>query len=447
MKAQEQRPQPYRREQSVAEGSAGDHENPVIRRGESFVPGGSKSPAADRYVASKILSKLGNPEIQIRLWDGTELQVAGDASAPVLWFRDRGALYASLQNPDFQIGDLYSAGRIEVEGDLLTLLERVYSGILRQAGPGWFRRTVDRISRRIKHNTLQRSAENIHHHYDIGNDFYRLWLDREYMQYTCAYYTGPAMGLEQAQAAKLHHVCRKLQLKPGDTVVEAGCGWGGLARFMATHYDVTVRAYNISREQVAFATDVAQRQGLSGQVEYVLDDYRNISGKFDVFVSVGMLEHVGVQQYPILGRTIRNCLKPEGRGLIHSIGRNRPKPLNAWIERRIFPGAYPPSLHEAMEIFEPNGLSVLDVENLRLHYALTLGAWLRRYQAHESRVTEMFDEHFVRTWRLYLAGSQAAFRVGELQLFQWVFTHRCNNDIPWSRAHQYPGHEDTGTVE
>lgn len=447
MKAQEQRPQQYRREQSAAEGSAGDHENPVIRHGESFVPGGLKSSAADRYIASRILSRLGNPEVQIRLWDGTELQAAGDASAPFLWFRDRGALYASLKSPEFQIGELYSAGRIEVEGDLLTLLERVYSGILRQAGPGWFRRTLDSIYRHIKRNTLQRSAENIHHHYDIGNDFYRLWLDREYMQYTCAYYSDPAMGLEEAQAAKLHHVCRKLQLKPGDTVVEAGCGWGGLARFMASHYGVTVRAYNISREQIAFATDLAQRQGLSGQVEYVLDDYRNISGKFDVFVSVGMLEHVGVQQYPLLGRIIRNCLKPRGRGLIHSIGRNRPKPLNAWIERRIFPGAYPPSLHEATEIFEPNGLSVLDVENLRLHYALTLGAWLRRYQAHESRVGEMFDERFVRTWRLYLAGSQAAFRVGELQLFQWVFTHHCNNDIPWSRAHQYPGHEDTGTVE
>ena len=447
MKAQEQRSQHFRREHSATEGFAGVHENPLMGRGESDLSSDSKSRAIDRYVAGKILPRLGNPEIRIRLWDGTELQVAGDASAPVLWFRDRDALYSSLKNPELQIGELYGDGRIEIEGELLDLAERVYRGIQREGDPGWLRKNVDRIARGIKRNTLRRSAENIHHHYDIGNDFYRLWLDSEYMQYTCAYYADPAMGLEEAQVAKLHHVCRKLQLKPGDTVVEAGCGWGGLARFMVKHYGVTVRAYNISREQVALATDMAKRQALSGRVEYVLDDYRNISGQYDVFVSVGMLEHVGVQQYPELGRIIRSCLKSRGRGLIHSIGRNRPKPLNAWIERRIFPGAYPPSLREAMEIFEPNGLSVLDVENLRLHYALTLGAWLRRYQAHEAQVSEMYDERFVRTWRLYLAGSQAAFSIGELQLFQLVFTQGQNNEIPWSRAHQYPGNPAASAVE
>jgi len=182
-------------------------------------------------------------------------------------------------------------------------------------------------------------------------------------------------------------------------------------------------------------------------VEYVLDDYRNISGQYDVFVSVGMLEHVGVQEYPVLGRVIRDCLKTPGRGLIHSIGRNRPRPLNKWIERRIFPGAYPPTLREMMEIFEPNGLSVLDVENLRLHYALTLGGWLRRFQRHEDQVREMYDEQFVRAWRLYLAGSLTAFRTAELQLYQLTFTQDLNNELPWSRAHQYPGNADLNAAD
>ena len=150
-----------------------------------------------------------------------------------------------------------------------------------------------------------------------------------------------------------------------------------------------------------------------------------------------MLEHVGPPHYAVLGKIIHACLKPEGRGLIHSIGRNRRRPLNAWIERRIFPGAYPPTLSEFMAIFEPNGLSVLDIENLRLHYAQTLHAWLERYEQHIDEVRGMFDEDFARAWRLYLSGSIAAFTTGELQLFQVVFTHAGNNQLPWSRAHQY----------
>jgi cyclopropane-fatty-acyl-phospholipid synthase len=441
MKAQEQKPQNYRREQASSAGSQCVPSHPVARHGESSMADQPRVHAVDHLIAGRILSTLGNPEIRFRLWDGSELQAAGDASSPLLWFRDRRAMFGTLVNPELQFGDLYSEGRIEVEGELPELLLRVYHGIQKRGDPSPIKRWLDRITRRIKKNTLNRAAENIHHHYDIGNDFYRLWLDPPYLQYTCAYYPDPSMSLEQAQQAKLHHVCRKLQLKPGDSVVEAGCGWGGLARFMAEHYGVTVRAYNIAREQVAYARETARLQGLSGRVEYVLDDYRNISGQYDVFVSVGMLEHVGVEQYPELGRVIGKCLKTPGRGLIHSIGRNRPKPLNAWIERRIFPGAYPPTLREAADIFESNGLSVLDVENLRQHYALTLRDWLQRYEEHEAQIRKMHDERFVRAWRLYLAGSQAAFSVGELQLFQWVFSQGNNNDIPWSRSHQYPGHD------
>jgi cyclopropane-fatty-acyl-phospholipid synthase len=206
---------------------------------------------------------------------------------------------------------------------------------------------------------------------------------------------------------------------------------------MAKHYGVKVKAYNISKEQVAYARQCAEEQGLSDRVEYVLDDYRNINGEFDVFVSVGMLEHVGKLDYPVLGEVIDRCLRPEGRGLIHAIGRIRPGPMNAWIERRIFPGAYPPSLKEMMDIFEPRRLSVLDVENLRLHYAKTLEFWLYRFEKHTDEIRAMMDEEFVKAWRLYLAGSIAAFNAGELQLYQVVFARDINNNLPWSRAHLY----------
>jgi len=200
-----------------------------------------------------------------------------------------------------------------------------------------------------------------------------------------------------------------------------------------------VRAFNISREQVRYARERAKAEGLDAQIEYVEDDYRNISGRYDAFVSVGMLEHVGVEHYSELGGVARRALGRHGRGLIHSIGRNRPAPLQPWIERRIFPGAYPPALSEMSQIFEPWDLSILDVENLRLHYAQTLRHWLELYEASIERVRSMFDERFVRMWRLYLAGSVAGFTTGTLQLFQVVFAPPDNNDIPLTRAYLYPG--------
>jgi cyclopropane-fatty-acyl-phospholipid synthase len=232
----------------------------------------------------------------------------------------------------------------------------------------------------------------------------------------------------------MDRVCRKLQLQPGDRVVEAGCGWGSLALFMAKRYGVTVKAFNISTEQIAYARERAKRENLDGGVEFIEDDYRNVQGKYDVFVSVGMLEHVGLADFSTLAAVIDRSLLRHGRGLLHFIGRNRPAPLNPWIRRRIFPGAYPPTLREVFErILEPHGLSTLDVENLRLHYAKTLEHWRRRFDRASEQVTAMFDETFVRAWRLYLAGSQAAFTSGSMQLFQVLFARGSNNAIPWTR--------------
>ncbi|MDY6978947.1 MAG: cyclopropane-fatty-acyl-phospholipid synthase family protein [Pseudomonadota bacterium] len=392
--------------------------------------------ALDRWFVNKILEVADHPPVNISLWDGKQINQAEQPVAS-LRFNDRLAIWKLVLHPELHFGDLYSAGRISFEGDMVRFLEEVYSGLKRNGKQGWFRKLVNWLGHRRIANSLSRARDNIYHHYDLSNEFYRLWLDRVAMQYTCSYFPDPEMSLEDSQTAKLHHVCRKLQLKPGDRVVEAGCGWGGLARFMAKHYGVTVKAYNISREQVRFAREQAEEQGLSDKVEYVEDDYRNIRGSYDVFVSVGMLEHVGTRDYSELGRVIDRCLEPDGRGLIHTIGRNVAGPMNPWIERRIFPGAYPPSLREMMDIFEPCRFSVQDVENLRLHYARTLEHWLARYEENVETVREMFDEEFVRAWRLYLCGSIAAFTSGELQLFQVVFTRAQHNQLPWSRTYLY----------
>jgi cyclopropane-fatty-acyl-phospholipid synthase len=289
---------------------------------------------------------------------------------------------------------------------------------------------------RSRPNTRSSARRNIHQHYDIGNEFYRLWLDSR-MVYTCAYFPDPAMTLEAAQVAKMDLVCRKLRLNPEDTVVEAGCGWGALALHMAARHGVRVRAFNISREQIAYARASARAAGVGHRVEFIEDDYRNIHGRYDAFVSVGMLEHVGRGHHRELGRVIDRCLHLNGRGLLHSIGQNRGVALNPWIEKRIFPGAYPPTLSEMTAVVEEQAFSVIDVENLRLHYALTLEHWLHRFEGARERVRAMFDERFVRAWRLYLAGSLAAFRTGELQLYQVLFTRDSCNDVPRTRAHHY----------
>jgi cyclopropane-fatty-acyl-phospholipid synthase len=390
----------------------------------------------DRWLTRKVLESIGSPPLAFVLWNGEEIHVGPRAPVTRVRINDRAAFYQLLPNPGLQFGDLYSLGRIDVDGDLIQALEVAYGGFRQRHNPSWLKKMHGWIQRRPRANTLAGSREHIHHHYDIGNSFYQLWLDHE-MQYTCAYFPDPELTLEQAQLAKMEHVCRKLRLRPGDRVVEAGCGWGGLARYMARQYGVRVRAFNISHEQVAYARARAKTEGLSERVEYVEDDYRNISGEYDAFVSVGMLEHVGREQYRELGDVIDRALAPDGRGLIHTIGRNQPELMNEWIEKRIFPGAYPPTLGEMAVIFEPNGFSIQDVENLRLHYAKTLTHWLERFDANVNRVEAMFDHRFVRAWRLYLAGSVAAFTTGSLQLFQVAFTRGRNNNLPWSRVDLY----------
>jgi len=392
--------------------------------------------ALERFVAHQILALIGEAPITLVLWNGDEISGKRGRGGGRVTIGDRGALWKLCLNPDLHFGDLYSVGRIEVEGDVIRLLENVYTGLARTPATNTLKRWR-RYLNRPRRNTLAGSRDHIQHHYDLGNEFYELWLDTEAMQYTCAYYPDPSMTLEEAQRAKMDHVCRKLQLKPGDRVVEAGCGWGGLARHMARYYGVTVHSYNISREQIRYAREKARQQGLDGRVTYVEDDYRTINGEYDVFVSIGMLEHVGRDNYLKLGEVANRCLTAKGRGLIHSIGRNKPEPMNAWIEKRIFPGAYPPSLREMMEIFEPHRLCVLDVENLRLHYARTLKHWFERFERRAHEIEATYDRAFVRAWRLYLAGSIAAFTTGQLQLFQVTFARENNNELPSSRAHLY----------
>ncbi len=390
----------------------------------------------DEWLLRKIYESVGQPPIRLALRTGAAVSPADDSPIASLIIEDRKTLLDLMLEPEIGFGDAYSEGRIRVEGDLIATLEAVYHSISELGQQSWYAKFVSRLVEYVQHNSVRGSRENIHRHYDLSSDFYRLWLDPQ-MVYTCAYFQSPSVTLEEAQVAKMDYVCRKLRLQPGERVVDAGCGWGALALHMAKNYGVNVRAFNVSHEQAQWARQRAKDLGMNPWVEFIEDDYRNISGECDAFVSVGMLEHVGLEHYGELGRVIHRSLGKTGRGLLHFIGRNQPTPFSTWTRKRIFPGAYAPTLGQVSDIFEPWDFSVLDVENLRPHYQRTLEAWLERFELSTQQVSNMFGPEFVRMWRLYLAGAVAAFRAGTLQLFQVVFARTACQRIPWTRAHLY----------
>jgi len=388
------------------------------------------STAIERALIRQVMKSRGSPPITVILWDGEEIPPAHGASVGRVRFTSPRTLLDVGLNPDPGIADAYVAGRLVVDGDLLAVVDSAFAA--GTATPNRLRVVLGPLNALLTASSRTRARDNIHRHYDLGNDFYRLWLDAR-MQYTCAFFPSPEASLEQAQLAKLERVSRKLALRPGERVIEAGCGWGGLALHMAEHHGVRVRAFNISREQVEYGREQAKRRGLADRVEFVLDDYRSISGECDAFVSVGMLEHVGPRYFPTLSKVIDRVLAPNGRGLVHSIGRARRQHMNVWMERHIFPGAYIPSLKEMMAVFEPNRFAVLDVENLRRHYAKTLEHWLARFEKSVPEIESRYGAEFIRMWRLYLVSSIAAFRNGSCQLYQIVFSREGNDAIPWSR--------------
>lgn len=388
--------------------------------------------AAGCRAGDRILKAAGDPPVSLVLPNGVSARPRGGDARFTLHIRRWGALGALLLEPEIGFGDGYARGDIDIEGPLEEFCAEIHRR--REALPsgGWLSRAVSRYLDWTQRRTLRAARRHIHHHYDRGNDFYQLWLDRE-MVYTCAFFPHEKATLEEAQMAKMERVARKLALEPGERVVEAGCGWGSFALHIARVHGCRVRAFNISEEQIAWARRRARELGLEGQVEFVLDDYRNITGVYDAFVSIGMLEHVGRDHYNDLRDVIRRTIGDSGRGLLHFIGRTWPAPLSAWIRRRIFPGAYAPALSEALRLLETGHYRVMDIENLRPHYARTLQCWRERYEAAYPQVCAMFGEEFARAWRLYLAGSEAAFRTGSLELYQVLFAGvRCTKKL-WTR--------------
>ncbi|KAB2917508.1 MAG: class I SAM-dependent methyltransferase [Hyphomicrobiaceae bacterium] len=334
---------------------------------------------------------------------------------------DRSLYYKLFFNPELHAGEAYMDGRLSFENSTLRDFLTLFSMNRVALGSYPLQKALRRVSRALKGfqqaNPIGKARENVAHHYDLGNDFYRLFLD-EGMQYSCAYFLDDAETLEMAQQNKLRLIASKLNLRPGLSILDIGSGWGDMALYLASMEDVTVTGVTLSREQYALANEKAQRAGLSERVRFELRDYREVSDRFDRIVSVGMFEHVGVGHYPEFFAKINTLLNDDGVMLLHSIGHmSPPGTASPWLRKYIFPGAYSPALSEVFPVVEQASLWVTDLEVLRLHYAKTLNHWCKRFEANRDKVAAMYDERFCRMWEFYLVSAEMMFRTGSQLVF------------------------------
>lgn len=348
-----------------------------------------------------------------------------------------------LLDPRLGAGEAYMDGRIVIEqGDIMQLVELVRANQPWERGgrlkpPSPFRRLRNGAKFLVNSFNEARSAKrNVAHHYDIGNDFYRLMLDPEHMQYSCAYWADGVKTLAQAQQAKLTHIAAKLALTDGQRVLDIGCGWGGMAIYLARHFDVRVLGITLSEEQLALARERAEAAGVADRVSFELVDYRDLAArgeKFDRIVSVGMFEHVGRPQFETFFRACANLLTEDGVMLLHTIGRfGAPGTTDAFTAKYIFPGGYIPALSETLAASEKMRLIHSDIETLRLHYAKTLRCWYANCEANRDAIIAMMDERFYRMWTFYLAGATSVFEHGGMGNYQIQFT-RNRRTLPLTR--------------
>jgi cyclopropane-fatty-acyl-phospholipid synthase len=377
------------------------------------------------------------------------VQEFSGAPGPTVTMRlhDRAIARELFFNGRLKLGEAFMDGRLTVEdGSIYDLLDFLtYNMSL--APPHQIMRIGDRIGRILRnfqqYNPLTRARENVAHHYDLSDTLYSLFLDND-RQYSCAYFASPKDTLEDAQSNKKRHLASKLLLLPGQRVLDIGCGWGGLAIYLAQQCDVEVTGITLSVEQLRVAERRAAEAGLSDRVHFELTDYRQLTGQYDRIVSVGMFEHVGVVHYPSFFERVREILADEGVALIHSIGRaDGPGYTNPWIRKYIFPGGYSPAISEVVPVVERTGLWITDIEVLRLHYAETLRIWRARFLANRDRVRALYDERFCRMWEFYLAGCEVAFRHQghinfQMQIAKRVDTVPLTRDymFDWERARQ-----------
>lgn len=345
-----------------------------------------------------------------------------------------------LRNPDVGVGEGYMDGELTIKDDDLPGFMALAMINMQSNGLPWFEKPLKAlryVSRRMSQfNPRSRAAKNVESHYDLSGALYDLFLDAD-RQYSCAYFEHPGMTLEEAQEAKKAHIAKKLLIKPGMTVLDIGCGWGGMALTLARDYGARVVGVTLSHEQHAVARQRVRDAGLEDRIDIRLCDYRSIQENFDRIVSVGMFEHVGAPHFREYFRHVNKMLKPQGVALIHFIGRiSPPGTTSDWILKYIFPGGYCPAMSETSAAVEKEDLVIADLEVWRIHYADTLREWLNRFEARIDEARALYDERFTRMWRFYLLASEMSFRHAGLVVFQYQLCHDVN-DVPVTRNYLY----------
>lgn len=388
----------------------------------------------------RLLSALSDslPAIpfEVRFWDGQSVTYGEGKAFFVLIFRTEKAARAIFSRGSMGFGEQYVAGNIDVEGDFRQLVRIGIDSRFQDIKLSPRTKVGILLRHLVSLNTMKGSQKNIIHHYDLGNDFYQHYLD-ESMAYSCAYFKNDTDTLEEAQQQKYEHICRKLRLREGETLVDIGCGWGGMLLYAARRYGIRGIGCTISPNQAQYAREKVIREGLEKSITILQEDYRNIKGLFDKFVSIGMFEHVGKAFITTFMKKTRALLKPGGMGLLHTVGKERDTAGDPWTMRYIFPGAYIPVLDHVIRAMGKEELVPIDVENLRLHYAATLDEWGKRFETNAGKIQEAFDARLIRMWRLFLNGSSAAFRWGNIRVYQVLFTNGLNNSLPITREYLY----------
>ncbi|HJA46664.1 MAG TPA: cyclopropane-fatty-acyl-phospholipid synthase family protein [Candidatus Limosilactobacillus excrementigallinarum] len=378
----------------------------------------------------QLLSRSFTIPVKIVFWDGKSVTYGDGEPEVTITFKEKIPIREITRNASIALGEAYMDHKIEIDGSIQKLIESAYESADSFMRSSKFRKFLPKQG-----HSEKQSEDDVQSHYDVGNDFYRLWLDNT-LTYSCAYFTnGNHDDLEAAQIAKVHHILQKLDPKPGKTLLDIGCGWGTLMLTAAKEYGLKVTGVTLSEEQYQLVQKKINDEGLSNVAEVKLIDYRELGDRqWDYITSVGMFEHVGKENLGIYFKDVAKYLADDGVALIHGITRQQGGAYNGWINKYIFPGGYVPGLAEMVDHIEENHLQIADIEMLRRHYQRTLEIWDQNFNAHRDQITQMMGDRFTRMWDLYLQACAASFESGNIDVIQYLITKGASGkNLPMTR--------------
>ncbi len=396
----------------------------------------------DKTIYDQIFKRSFTIPITVVFWDGKEKHYGPEGNSDItIKFNKEVPISEVVKHATLTLGEAYMDKDIEIEGSIQKLITSAYT----QSNSFMSSTKLKKIVPKFSHSE-ENNKKEIQEHYDIGNDFYSLWLD-ETMTYSCAYFRTPEDDLKTAQMNKVHHILNKLNSKPGETMIDIGCGWGTMMFTAAKEYGLKAKGVTLSQEQYDYVNNKIKEENLTDQMEVILEDYREINEKFDHVVSVGMFEHVGKENLEGYFQTVKNLLNPNGSALIHGItGQHEGLGVDPWLVKYIFPGGYIPNIKENVGHIMDAKLQIDDIEPLRRHYQKTVEIWHNNFEKVQDQVEDMFDERFVRMWDLYLQACAASFESGNIDVIQFLLTNGASgNNMPMTR--EYMTDKDRESLE